>query len=48
MSRMRWLEYFKKVILSAVLLFILFLSLGVAKEEESKSELKFIQFHSVY
>lgn len=48
MSRMRRLEYFKKVILSAVLLFILFLPLGWAKEEESKSELKFIQFHSIY
>ena len=48
MNRMRRLEYFKKVILSAVLLFVLFLPLGWAKEEESKSELKFIQFHSVY
>jgi hypothetical protein len=47
-SRIRRLEYFKKVILSAVLFFILFLPLGWAEEEESKSELKFIQFHSIY
>ena len=48
MSRMKRLEYLKKGILSAILLFILFLPLGWAKEEESKSELKLIQFHSRY